>query len=276
METWFVILLSLIGVLAIALLLFLELAGDDLRREKKTHRRGTYINDETGLIYSTIKSTSNPKRAWLLFSEYMTANNKMYLKFVGRTIKEISDGYADHDIERLRQAVRDIDEMKIELKDQQKAMKDCLKSIDEQRAYEYSAWFELGMNNRFAMNGNLRRLATATAEFREKYNSEIPQFEVNQLYRMADDIEATCEQAYGQFGTGDVKAMRRLRKEMMRPKAESWTAISRLYGLLNDPNWEIDNDEKLALLYAFNCMQECHCLIYTLRRFIFSNICLCL
>lgn len=276
METWFIVLLSIIGVIAVTLLLFLELAGDDLRFRRPKHRRGSYINDETALIYSTIKSTPNPKQAWMLFSEYMTSNNKMYLKFVGRTIQEIAGGYADSDIERLKKAITDIDEMKTELKDQHKAMKDCLKSIDEQKAYEYSAWFELGMNNRFAMNGNLKRLACATAEFREKYDSDIPKFEVNQLYKMADDIEATCNKAYSQFGTGDVKAMRQLRKELVTPKAESWTAISRLYGLLNDPNWEIEHEEKMALLYAFNCMQECHCLIYTLRRFIFSNICLCL
>ncbi|MDE6785877.1 MAG: hypothetical protein K2J46_02415, partial [Muribaculaceae bacterium] len=83
MEYWFIILLSVIAVAAIAILLFFELMGDDaIKMLKMKHERGKYINDQTAVIYQTIKDTVDSAKSYSLFVEYIFTNNRMFIEYV--------------------------------------------------------------------------------------------------------------------------------------------------------------------------------------------------
>ncbi|MDE6741364.1 MAG: hypothetical protein K2J58_03425, partial [Muribaculaceae bacterium] len=277
MEFWFIILLSLIAVLAIALLLFLELMGDDAVRFRNIkHKRGDYINDQTAVICQTIKDTLDSKKAYSLFIEYIFINNKQFLEFVKRTLEEISRSYNDGDMESLDKCVQQTKEMRIELKDQMTAQNDCIATIDNTTYIESAAWLHLSNDCRFSVNDGIRNMAKVCIEYPSRFSEPFPEIYGEQLEYLLGDICNICDTCLSLIGTTDISGMRELRKRMSVILDESYANTQRLYELLHDGRSDLENDKRIALQYAMNAFQELHCMIYTLRRFVLANLCMTL
>lgn len=277
MESWFVILLSVIAVLAITLLLFLELMGDDaIHLITQKHRRGKYINDQTAVIYQTIKDTDDSKKAYTLFVEYIFTNHRQFLEYVKTTLTAISTTYNAGDIPGLEQCVEDTKEMKIELKDQRLAQTECLATIDRPVTIECSSWIHLANNSRFNINDTLRRLAEVCIEYLRDYDEPFPEVYNELLEYLLGDICNICNTCVSLIGTTDVEAMKEARKRMSIILDESYSNTQRLYELIHDGRSNFEHDKLIALKYAINTFQELHGIIYTLRRFTLANICLTL
>lgn len=277
MEFWFVILLSVIAVLAIGLLLFLELMGDDAMRLKKLkHKRGEYINDQTAVICQTIKDTLDSEKAYNLFIEYIFTNNKQFLEFVKKTLSEISVAYNKGYKETLDKCIRDVKEMKIELKDQKVTQDECISTIDSTTYIESAAWLHLSNNCRFDVTDGIRHMAEVCRDYPTHYSEPFPEIYAEQLDYLLRDICNICDTCLSFIGTTDITGMRELRKRMSVILDESYANTQRLYELLHDGRSKLPTEKRIALQYALNAFQELHCMIYTLRRFVLANICMTL
>lgn len=275
--TWFVVILSVLAVCSIVLLLFLELMGNDgLRSYKLKHTRGKYINDQTAVICTTIKDTADDRKAYILLVEYMFTNFKQFLSFVKSEISEIEKAFRDADIGRLQMVIDDVKEMKTELKDQTLTQRDCMDSIDPSAYIEVSAWIHLAENCRFGVIEGLRHVAENCIDH-FRYNKELfirnydDKFDI-----LVVDIRNMCTTIHDLIGTGNIEEMRELRKRMSVILSESYSDTQRLYELLHDGRSNLPESTRATLRYVLNVLQEFHCMIYTLRRFVLCNICLSL
>ncbi|MDE6378865.1 MAG: hypothetical protein K2L11_00215 [Muribaculaceae bacterium] len=277
MEFWFVILLSVIAVLAIGLLLFLELMGDDAMRLKKLkHKRGEYINDQTAVICQTIKDTLNSEKAYNLFIEYIFTNNKQFLEFVRDTLSDVSRAYNSGDSAALDKCIHEVREMKVELKDQKITQDECIATIDNSTYIESAAWLHLSNSCRFDVNDGIRHMAEVCKEYPARFSEPFPEIYSEQLEYLLADICNICNTCILLIGTTDINGMRELRKRMSIILDESYANTQRLYELLHDGRSELSKEKRVALQYALNAFQELHCMIYTLRRFVLANICMTL
>lgn len=273
MEYWFVILLCVIAVAAIAILLFFELMGDDaLKVMKMKHTRGKYINDQTAVICQSIKDTVDSRKAYTLFVEYLFTNHKQFLEYVKYTLKEISKTYNSENLVGLEQCVKETKEMKVELKDQRIAQSECIDTIDRTTYIEFASWIHLANNCRFSINDSIRRLAEVCIEYSTTYFEPFPDTYNELLEYLLVDICNICDTSLSIIGTNEINEMRELRKRMSIILDESYTNTSRLYDLIHDGRSEFDEDKKIALKYALNTFQELYDIIYTLRRFVLANI----
>lgn len=273
MEYWFVILLAVIAIAAIAILLFFELMGDDaIQVMKMKHKRGKYINDQTAVICQTIKDTVDSRKAYNLFIEYIFTNHRQFLEYVKSILQEISKTYNENNVPGLEQCISDIKEMKIELKDQRITQQDCLATIDRSYYIEYVSWIHLASNSRFNINESIRRVAEVCLEYATYYSEPFPAIYTEQLEFLLGDICNICNTCLSLVGTNDIQAMRELRKRMTIILDESYSNTRRLYELIHDGRSEFSEDKVIALKYALNAFQELHGIIYTLRRFVLANI----
>ncbi len=277
MEIWFVIILSVLAVLAVTLLLFFELMGDSgLRFGKSRHKRGEYINDQTAVICHSVKDTADSEKAYTIFVEYLFTNYKLCLLYVKNTFGKISKSYFANDTVALNGILNDIKEMKIELKDQKKTQDDCLHSIDPVCYIESLAWINLANSCLFEINDGLKSLAEVCIEYLNNFTEPFPDLYYEQLGVLSDDICNMSNSIYELVGTGDTEGMRDLRKEMSLILSESYANSQRLYELLHDGRSDLDTEKRIALQYALNAFQETHCMIYTMRRLVLSILCITL
>lgn len=277
MEFWFIILLSLVAVLAIGLLLYLELMGDDAMRLKKLkHKRGEYINDQTAVICQTIKDTLDSEKAYTLFIEYIFTNNKQFLEFVKKTLEEISRSYNAGDMHALEKCIRDAKEMRVELKDQKVTQDECIATIESSTYIESAAWLHLSNDCRFNVNDGICHMAKVCIDYPSRYSEPFPEKYNELLEFLLADICNICNTCLSLIGTTDINGMRELRKRMSIILDESYAHTQRLYELLHDGRSDLDEDKHVALQYAMNAFQELHCMIYTLRRFVLANLCMTL
>lgn len=273
MEYWFVIVLIIIAIVAIAILIFFELLGDDaIHLMKLKHKRGKYINDQTAIICQTIKDTEDNHKAYTLFVEYLFTNHKQFLDYIKSTLREISNSYNSENIPGLEQCLNDAKEMKIELKDQRITQADCIATIDRTIYIEYASWINLADNCRFNINGAIRRIAETCIEYINDYSEPFPQTYSEQLEFLLCDICNICDTCMSLIGSSDIEAMRELRKRMTIILDESYTNTQRLYELIHDGRNEFSKDKIIALKYSLNCFQELHGIIYSIRRFVLANI----
>lgn len=273
MEYWFVILLSVIAIAAIAILLFFELLGDDaLQVMRIKHKRGKYINDQTAVIFQSIKDTVDSRKAYTLFVEYIFTNYRQFLEYVKTTLTDISKTYNSENLPGLVQCVEDTKEMKIELKDQRLAQHECIETIDRTIYIEFAAWLHLANDCRFSINASVRRMAEVCVEYATNFTEPFPDTYNEQLEFLLGDICNICDTCLSLLGANDIQAMRELRKRMSIILDESYTNTQRLYELIHDGRSEFEVDKKIALKYALNAFQELHSIIYTLRRFVLANI----
>lgn len=274
-ETWFIILLAVIAVMAVTMLLFLSLLGDDVVPAfRMKHRRGDYINDQTAVIYQTVIDTKDPHKAFIIFIEYIFTNHRQYLEIVAEILKGISEAYLASDDDAVRSYINKIYDMKTELKDQKITQDACVESIDPANVIESSAWINLAMEQRFTIIKSMRRIANACLQYHRLYEMPIPDEYTEQLSQMVQDICNVCESARNLILARDIEGMRELRLRSAVIKSESYDIAQRLYELLHDGKMQLDPERRIALSYALNAFQECHCIIYALRRLILCNICL--
>ena len=277
MEFWFVIILSVIAVLAIALLLYLELLGDDaLRLQQLKHKRGDYINDQTAVICQTIKDTVDSDKAYILFVEYLLINNRQFLEFVRDTLNNISGAYNSADTAALEKSIEKIKGMKEELKNQKETQDECIATIDSTTYIESAAWLHLSNDCRFNINDGMRYIAEVCIEYPARYSEPFPEAYSELLEYLRSDVCNICTTCIDLFESRDIAGMRELRKRMSIILDESYTNTQRLYMILHDGRTQIDRDKRIALQFALNAFQELHCMIYTLRRFVLANLCIIL
>ena len=277
MEFWFIIVLLVIVVFAIAVLIFFELMGDDTMRFRRLkHKRGEFINDQTAVICQTIKDTLDSEKAYNLFIEYIFINNKQFLEYGKTTLRIISDAYNSENVESMQLAVKRTNDMRVELKDQMESQKECIRTIEYTTYIESAAWLHLSNDCRFSVNDGILNMALVCIDYPQKYSEPIPEAYKEQLEYLLGDICNICDTCCALIGTTDINGMRELRKQMSIILDESYANTQRLYELLHDGRSEIAPEKRIALQYALNAFQELHCMIYTLRRFVLANLCMTL
>lgn len=277
METWFVILLSIIAAGIVLSALFVAKDDDDrIRLPQLRFRREKSENDKAAIICQTIIDTGNPVKAYSLFIEFVFANNRKYMRFVAHTLLKICDAYKSSDVRLLKKVVNDIIEMKKELKDQKNTQDVCVKPIDPAIVIESSVWVNMAMDLCFTINDCLARIAKVCIDYNSLYSMPIPEEQTEQLSFTVQDICNICKSADDLLAAGDVQGMKELRLRTAIIKSESYNVAQRLYQLLHDRRTSIDPARHISLSYALNAFQECHCIIYALRRIILCNLCLTL
>lgn len=276
MNSWFIILLAFILVCAVAVLLYMAVFDGESPFMLKKHRRGDYINDQTAVIVHSIKETQNSYKAYQLFASYIFANYKQFLSYVRTRIRSISDAYNANDYDILRLDIDKIIDMKVELKDQVQTQAECLDSIDSAYYIESAAWINIATNTRFDINKGLRRIAEVCIHYDETYSRPFPEDYSMILSEMVNDICVICDRSIDLIDSADVDGMRELRKDMNSMMAQSYDNTSRLYDLIHDGRNSLDDEKLMALKYVLNAIQECYCIIYSLRRLVLCILCITL
>lgn len=274
METWFIVLLAVIAVIAVAILLIFSLIGDDsIRTYRMKHRRGEFINDQTAVICQTIKATENSEKAYNLFVEYLFANNRHFLSYVSRRIRSISEAFVDNDLPGLKAELKSIAAMKVELKDQYYAQRDCLNTIDPVYYVENSLWIRLSINYRFDINQSLAGIAQGSLEYYELTSDKVEKNYGELIAKAVQSIVNICKRSSELLLTRDIGGMKALRRDAEQMLLQSQEDTQRIYDILNDGRSVTKPNDRLMLNYLLNCMRECHFIIYTLRRLTLCNIC---
>lgn len=273
METWYIVLLAVIAVIAVAILLIFSLIGDDsIRKYRMKHRRGEYINDQTAIICQSIKATDDPEKAYQLFVEYLFANNRHFLSYVSRHIRSLCDAFIEHDVPGLHAEQKAIEDMKIELKDQYYTQRECMSSISPIYYMENSLWIRLSINCRFDINQSLRQIAKVSAEYYNITSDKIGKNYIALITKVVKAIVNICRRSSELLHSGDIEGMKALRHDCKDILLESQEETQRIYDILNDGRSETSPEDRLRLNYVLNCMRECHFIIYTLRRLVLCNI----
>lgn len=275
METWFLIILTVVVVGALTVLLYLTLF-DDVASPllKRKHQRGEYINDQTAVIVHSIKDTDDPYKAYQLFAAYILTNHRLFLSYIKNRITSISNAYAANDNDKLKEEIEKAREMKVELKDEVQTQEECLESIDTVYFIETAAWINIANNTRFDVNRNLRRLAEVCIHYDENYSRPLPEEYVELINVMIEDICNFCDDAIELINTGDDEGMKELRVRITNVMNESYDNTSRLYNLIHDGRSNLEEDKLIALRYVLNAFQECYCIVYALRRLVLCNRCI--
>lgn len=279
MINWFVILLAVIVVVSVAILLYLTLFDNDTSPMLSLkHRRGEYINDETAVIVHSIKHTADSANAYQLFAEYILTNHKLFLAFVSNMARSVHDAYLDNNKDMLQIDLQKVINMKQELKDQVLTQEQCLESIDLVYYIETAAWINIANNTRFDINKGLKRSIDISLLFDELNvkDHQFPEGYDEVIRGMVTDICDICDNARILIEAADTDGMRELRKKINIVMAKSYDITSRLYALIHDGRNNFDDDYLLILRYVMNIIQECYCIIYSLRRLILCDLCIIL
>lgn len=277
MINWFVILLAVIVVVSVAILLYLTLFDNDVSPlQSVRHRRGEFINDQTAVIVHSIKHTTDSGKAYQLFAEYVLTNHKLFLAFVSNISRTILGAYADNSADLLHFAAGRVENMKQELKDQVLTQEECLDSIGLSYYIETAAWINIANNTRFDINKGLKRTIQITILFDGNKHDSYPDSYEEVIEGMEKDICDICDKARALIEAADVEGMRKLRKHINEVMAHSYDITSRLYALIHDGRNNFDDEYLLTLRYFLNVIQECYCIIYSLRRLILCDLCLTL
>lgn len=272
METWFLILLAVIVVVALTVLLYLTLFDDGNSPLRKIrHIRGEFINDQTAVIVHSIKETEDPAKAYQLFAAYILSNHKLFLSYIKKSVTDIKEAYAIDDYERLKTDIDKTQEMKIELKDQVQTQEECLQSIDTEYFIETAAWINIAINTRFDVNRNIRRLAEVCIHYDQSYDAPFPDEYVELINIMIEDICNFCDEASELIDNMDADGMHELRARITSVMKDSYDNTSRLYALIHDGRNNLDDNKVIALRYVLNAIQECYCIVYSLRRLVLCN-----
>lgn len=275
MEFWFIIVFSILVVIAITLLLYFELMGDSSLRLIKTKKKNAeYTNRQSAMICHSIMETVDSQKAYILFGEYIFTNYKLFLLYVKNTFYKISSSYYANDVPALEAAKTLVKEMKQELKFQKFSQEKCLSSIDSVSTIESIAWISLANSCLFEVNDNLNKLADVCIFYLKRYSNPFPEMYAEQLDVLATDICNISNEICELIGSNDIEKMRELRKDMKVILKESYSNSQRLYALLHDGRSDIEPEKKVALQFALNAFQESHCMLYTLRRFLLALICI--
>ncbi len=166
--------------------------------------------------------------------------------------------------------------MKIELKDQLVAQRECLSTIERPMYIETASWIHLANNCRFSINASVQRMAEVCIEYSTKYSEPFPEAYNEQLEFLLGDICNICNTYLSLYAGSDIEGMRELRKRMSIILDESYTHTSRLYELIHDGRSQFTEEQQIALKFALNAFQELHDIIYTLRRSVLATLCLTL
>lgn len=279
MINWFVILLAVIVVVSVAILLYLTLFDNDASPlGSLKHRRGDFINDETAVIVHSIKHTADSAKAYQLFAEYILTNHKLFLAFVSNIARSVHDAYFENNKEMLHIDAQKVVNMKLELKDQVMTQDQCLDSIDLSYYIETAAWINIANNTRFDINKSLKRAIDVSLIFDDLdiRDKKIPEGYDEVIDGMVTDICDICDSTRILIEAADTEGMRELRKKINVVMAKSYDITSRLYALIHDGRNNFDDDYLLILRYVMNIIQECYCIIYSLRRLILCDLCIIL
>lgn len=279
MINWFVILLAVIVVVSVAILLYLTLFDNDASPlGSLKHRRGDFINDETAVIVHSIKHTADSAKAYQLFAEYILTNHKLFLAFVSNIARSVHDAYFENNKEMLHIDAQKVVNMKLELKDQVMTQDQCLDSIDLSYYIETAAWINIANNTRFDINKGLKRAIDVSLIFDDLdiRDKKIPEGYDEVIDGMVTDICDICDSTRILIEAADTEGMRELRKKINLVMAKSYDITSRLYALIHDGRNNFDDDYLLILRYVMNIIQECYCIIYSLRRLILCDLCIIL
>lgn len=273
METWYIIVLAVIAVFAVAILLLFSLVGDDaIRLHRMRHRRGEYINDQTAVICQSIKDTEDPAKAYHLFLEYLFANNRHFLSFVRNKIRSTYELYLDHNIVGLNKEIDAIKEMRVELKDQAYTQKDCMASLQPEYYADCAIWVRISTNCRFDINQSLRQITIWASEYFKYNNEPVGENYQKVIEQIVSEIEIICKKTSDLLQSGNIEGMRELRRYCNDVLKMSEEQTQRLYDVLNDGHSSISEEKRLAMTYILNNMRECHNIVQTLRRLLLCHI----
>lgn len=277
METWLIIFLAVIVVGALTVLLYLTLFDDGVNPFAPGKRRhDQYVNDQTAEIVRAIKQTDDAMKAYQLFVAYIFTNHRLFLSYLAGHIRNISNAYLSNNHDQLKAEIEATKEMKLELKEQVRAQDECLHSIETSFYIETSVWINIANNTRFDINRVLRRLSDVSIHYDSAYDIPFPEDYAVLLTDMIGDICNFSNEAITLLGSSDVEGMRQLRKRISVVMAGSYDIMTRLYELIHDGRNDLHEDKLMALRFALNAMQECSCIIYSIRRLVLCNLCIAL
>lgn len=243
-------------IIIIAILALVVLIRSNIRYRKKAVEEG-----RDTLFYACL-SCNDKQETWLLLQQYITEEQKRFMRYAADMYETVTGGFVDEDIRSLRKAERSLQEEKGVLKGTRRRETLCFRRINKALAVEKSTWFHLGNNSCEAMNYNLRRMNEVCREHVDNNFLPLPQKYVSELEEIRRQTAVLFERGIGIWENGRYEDTVGLRTDCEEMKGLLSKKRRNVFNHLQE-----DKEEQLTVAYVYlNILQETQEMISNLRH----------
>ena len=245
---------TVVIVLFVILTIFILFKSSKLIRKNDTRTK----EDE---IFDRLTHCEDKNERWSILREHVQATQLHILDLAWQTYKNIIDGTSNEQLNKLRRATKQIDELKEYRKRSRRRELIGMRSIDRVLSLEKNTWFHLALNNTEQMIYCLKRMAEPCYEHVDNNFTALTTAQTDELKKLKEEVDgfiARSRNIVEKNNFNDVDALRE-EEEIYKNK------ISKLrkehIDLMHDENVNLNS----SLIYL-NLLQETQELIGSMRH----------
>ncbi len=246
------------GVVAAIILVILAMAfliHSNIKYSKKKKA------ENTDAIFNQILASKDKNEVRTLLSQHITHNESEYMSYVAQLYQQITDGFINEDLKKLRRANNSMKNKKTELKKIRRKEMIGMRRMDKDLATEKNTWFHLASNSTQQMLYCLRRICEPCEEHVDNNFSPIPQKCVKEFIPLRDMLIYLLTRTKAIIANGNYTEVKDIRNECNKLK-EAMSQTRKL-----QMNRMQDEHDNLAISYVYlNMLQESQELVSSLRH----------
>ena len=245
---------TVVIVLFVILTIFILFKSSKLIRKNDTRTK----EDE---IFDRLTHCEDKNERWSILREHVQATQLHILDLAWQTYNNIIDGTSNEQLNKLRRATKQIDELKEYRKRSRRRELIGMRSIDRVLSLEKNTWFHLALNNTEQMIYCLKRMAEPCYEHVDNNFTALTTAQTDELKKLKEEVDgfiARSRNIVEKNNFNDVDALRE-EEEIYKNK------ISKLrkehIDLMHDENVNLNS----SLIYL-NLLKETQELIGSMRH----------
>ena len=239
----------------IGLVIFLLIRSERMYSKKQKNEKA---NDA---IFKQLLASQDIKERWSLLRQHVNNNHVDMFDFIMATYTQITDGFINEDIKRLRKAMIKTDEEKQALKKMRRKEIIGLRRIDKFAAIEKNTWFHLGSNSCEQMLYCMKRICEPCKEHVDNNFKPLSERARNEFIPVRDEMIALMTQARDVIVSGDYDKADAILKDGDGLKVKISTLRRHQMNRIHDESVNV----KTALVYL-NILQESQELVSSWRH----------
>ncbi|MBQ3191081.1 MAG: inorganic phosphate transporter [Bacteroides sp] len=239
----------------IGLVIFLLIRSE---RQYSKKQKNEKANDA---IFKQLLASQDIKERWSLLRQHVNNNHVDMFDFIMATYTQITDGFINEDIKRLRKAMIKTDEEKQALKKMRRKEIIGLRRIDKFAAIEKNTWFHLGSNSCEQMLYCMKRICEPCKEHVDNNFKPLSERARNEFIPVRDEMIALMTQARDVIVSGDYDKADAILKDGDGLKVKISTLRRHQMNRIHDESVNV----KTALVYL-NILQESQELVSSWRH----------
>ena len=239
----------------IGLVIFLLIRSERAYSKKQKNEKA---ND---VIFKQLLASQDIKERWSLLRQHVNNSHVDMFNFIMDTYTQITDGFINEDIKKLRKAMIKSGEEKQALKKSRRKEIIGLRRIDKFAAIEKNTWFHLGSNSCEQMIYCMKRICEPCKEHVDNNFKPLSERARNEFIPVRDEMIALMTQARDVIISGDYDKADAILKDGDGLKVKISTLRRHQMNRIHDESVNV----KTALVYL-NILQESQELVSSWRH----------